>query len=371
MQYDRVILHVGTGKTGTTTIQAFHEQNRERLLESGFLYIGPHGLPSYPQTNEATAQSLPLAAGLSEIHQFAKKHKANNLVWSRESLTSNAFLNDPERIRLIKKELPANQYQVIIYLRRQDSYLPSAYLQWGVKEKPYKGPTLDLEDWIQWRGGLQLKNFLDLDYYQITTRWSDVFGAENVTVRPFEKQQLFNGDLLSDYFHVANFPKADYCFDIPNQNVTFNTEFHQMLGLYNSVFEEASHPLPLIRFLEAQANDPFFSRKFFSRFTMSPKIRREVLELCEETNRNVAKTFLNREDGVLFRDPWPLADAPYEPCPDLTLERLTPILLHIMQKQSAHVRQMENRLKQLENRHARSFLSRVANFLRELFIGPR
>jgi len=33
-----LVLHIGTGKTGTTSIQSFMNANRSRLAELGFLY---------------------------------------------------------------------------------------------------------------------------------------------------------------------------------------------------------------------------------------------------------------------------------------------------------------------------------------------
>ena len=38
-----------------------------------------------------------------------------------------------------------------------------------------------------------------LDYRSVLHRWSEQFGEDNVIVRPYEKRQLYNNDLCSDF----------------------------------------------------------------------------------------------------------------------------------------------------------------------------
>ena len=364
MDYERIVLHVGTGRTGTSTIQAFLEKNRKCLLDRGFSYVGPDSLLSYPQDDSFLDKGC-LARGLQEIGRRRENDQADNLIWSRESLSPYSFVRDLERLRMIEQGLPAAHRRVVIYLRRQDEFYRSAYLQWTIKHKTCFGPTPRFDQWFSWPPDLSSDGLrdADLDYHALVEPWAEVFGAENVVVRVLEKNQLVDGDLLRDFCLASELPAVDCDFDIPKANVSYNMELHDMLGMYNSVFEEPTYSADMVAFLDAVAKDTFFSRSFFSRGTLSPNRRIEILQRCEESNRKVARVFLGREDGVLFREPWPSPDDPHEPYRGLSLEKLVPILLHIIQKQDQRIGWLEQQMRKAGVKHAldqvRSVFSRV------------
>jgi hypothetical protein len=341
MVCQQVTLHVGVPKTGTTTIQSFLGVNEERLRRRGILYIAPDSLESYPN-NRRFFETDRLRRGLREIVQRAKDGRANHVFWSHEWLSACDFVRDIERPKLIRSEIPASRYRVIVYLRRQDHRLASGYLQAAVKCKEYPGRVRTFDTWLQCVLGNDFGRLFEgnLDYARLIQPWVDVFGRESVVVRVFERGQLLGDDLLRDFCDAADLPAGDLDSGTSDRNVSFNMELHDMLGMYNSVFEEAMFSLKMNRFIETLGQDKFFSRKFFSRFTISPTRRIEILQRCEESNRKIAKEMLGREDGVLFREPWPSLDEPYEPYSGLTTEKLVPILLHILQKQDDKIEEL-------------------------------
>jgi hypothetical protein len=349
MKYNRVILHVGTGRTGTSTIQTFLERNRLLLHKHDFDYAGPNDLVSCPQ-EEGCWDEGGLSRGLRELKQRMQDARTGSMIWSRESLSTYDFIKSTERVRMIKDAFPASHPQVVIYLRRQDHYLRSAYLQWGIKDKTYPGPTRKFDESLALATlpDIDKMRHNNLDYDALVKPWIDVFGHENVTVRIFEKDQLIEGNLLRDFCHAAELPQIDYDFDVANANVSYNMELHDMLGMYNSVFEKSFASVEMINFFDTLGMDPFFSQKYFSQFSISPKCRIEILRHCEESNRKVAKEYMGRADGVLFREPWPSANDPHEPYPGLTMEKLVPILLQILQKQGQRIDMLERRVSEIE-----------------------
>ena len=309
-----------------------------------------------------------LAQGLQEIKQRCEKDQADSLIWSRESLSSYPFVKDIERVRMIKDGLPAARRRVVIYLRRQDEYYRSAYLQWTIKHKTYSGPTPRFDQWFHWPVDMSPEDLrdADLDYYTVVELWAEVFGIENLAVRVLEKNQLVDGDLLQDFCLASELPIIDCDFDVPNANVSYCLELFDMLGMYNSVFEEPTYSADMTAFMAAVAKDAFFSRPFFSRCALHPKHRIDILQRCEESNRKVARVFLGREDGVLFREPWPSPDDPCEPYRGLTMEKLVPILLHIVQKQDQRIAGLEQQMRKTGAKYAldriRSVFSRVCQY---------
>jgi hypothetical protein len=118
--------------------------------------------------------------------------------------------------------------------------------------------------------------------------------------------------------------------------------------MYNAVFEDSFFSAAMLQFMEHQGEDEFFSRPFFSRFAIPAKCRIEILRRCEESNRKVAKELLGREDGVLFREPWPRPDETHQSYGGLTTEKLVPIFLHMLQKQHGAIQEQHNRIRELE-----------------------
>lgn len=69
----RAILHLGTEKTGTSTIQRFLKKNRKALIEQGFYFM--------KSTGEADDRKLSVYCLLEE--QFDDFHR-NNLIDTKE-----------------------------------------------------------------------------------------------------------------------------------------------------------------------------------------------------------------------------------------------------------------------------------------------
>lgn len=346
MGYASVILHVGMGKTGTSTIQSFLDRNRENLLKAGFLYLGPYDLVSYSQEGEFWQDGL-LDRGLDEINQKTGGGSVvPSLIWSREALSNYMFVKESRNIARIKECLPASEHQVIVYLRRQDHWIRSAYLQWGVRQKVYAGRTLSFEEWLDRfiNDGFDAPTSPNLDYYALVRPWVETFQAANVIVRPLERDQLMAQDLLRDFHHNCYIPGISYDFNIPNQNVSYNVELHDLLGMYNAVFDEPRIHWEMMNWIDDLATDPFFLSAFFSQFRIAPRARIRILERFEESNRRVAREFLGRQDGVLFREPWPSPDEPYEPYGGMTLGRLVPILMHVLLRQNQQMTRSQAQL---------------------------
>lgn len=350
MKYEQVTLHVGVPRTGTSTIQSFLELNRKRLDKQGIFYVAPWSLATYPMDRDCCDEGR-LLTGLQEIGELSRKCRTKSVLWSNEWLSGYAFVRDAWLPGVIRRAMSAKNYRVIIYLRRQDHRLRSGYLQSGIKCKEPPGPVLDFEDWLQWSLGENHNDLLkaNIDYAGLIQPWIDVFGRENVVIRVFEKGQLLNDDLLQDFCDAAQLHTDNFNFEVPNRNVSFNMELYDMLGMYNSVFQDASYSNKLNQFIEILGEDEFFAEKFFTRFNISPKSRINILQRCEETNRKVARELLGREDGVLFRERWPSPDDPYQPYGGLTIEKLVPIFMHIVKRQNECLLDLNKRLEAVES----------------------
>lgn len=334
----RLVLHLGMGKTGSSTIQGFLRDNEAQLARDGFVAFGPGQIQPCPHLNLQDTGRL--EAALAELKREIAERRATGLIWSLEGFGTRQFVFRRKRLDLLRRELGADQIRLVVYLRRQDTFAASAYLQWNVVHKSYRGPVQSFDQRFPCvygePDGTPIED-TNLNYAAILRPWVDMFGTGNVVIRPFEREQLVGGDLLRDFIDAAGLPERDYHLSGGNRNVTFNMELTDMMGMYGSVFEEPVLPGGMNRFFDTFGNDKFFDRPFFTRFELPPARRREILSMCAGFNETVAREFLGRPDGVLFREPWPDEDAPYIPYDGLTLEKAIPIFLHVLMKQHQEI----------------------------------
>jgi hypothetical protein len=191
----KLTIHVGVGKTGTTSIQKFLSENYDILLKSKILYspflndnskgylktLGPE--PVLHLNNERL-----LLEKLSKLNKVLIEGEIEHFIWSNEAMYQAEY----KFIKLIKKSLDYTSVNIVFYIRRQDSWFQSAFYQWGWKHKTYQGAYLiNFEEFFE--------KFEDWGYYHKKIElWGSIFGFENINIQAFEKNQLATG-LISNF----------------------------------------------------------------------------------------------------------------------------------------------------------------------------
>ncbi len=237
----RILLHIGRHKCGTTSIQKALLQQRETLARAGFIYPetvgkepGHHALArgikalsgdqpahilyrmhywliagaeqlSWWQRKRVALGRLPsliehlrngelptdtgntlrdrAALGSEQIKEYVeelRRSKADTAIISSEALQNCA----PEAARKVLSDFDV---QVVCYLRDQADYLRSAYTQ-RVQATDYHQ---SIEEYY--------RLIFRADYYQMLSAWDAVF-PNAITVRVFQRDQLVGGDAVSDFF---------------------------------------------------------------------------------------------------------------------------------------------------------------------------
>jgi len=224
----RCILHIGTEKTGTTTIQAFLDLNRSLLRSRKILFTrsagGPNNIglsvaaynPSYLDdyvksigllTSERllSYQSQVIDLLRREIEQ-SKSDGVNTVCFSSEHLHSRLRTEEEVvRLREILQNLGFNEFLVIIYLREQAALVRSLYataVLWGGRTMAPPEPKEE-EYW---------ENLCD--HRDSLRRFGKVFGAESVRPRLFVPDGFVGNSLVMDFLCAA-------CIDLPRDELLF------------------------------------------------------------------------------------------------------------------------------------------------------
>jgi len=251
----RLILHIGTGKTGTTSIQDSLGRAREALLDHKIYYptIQPFNHiftfpPIFledPTKIDWFRQKLLKHEDKDDkiqgfITQWRKEFAAcgndKDFIISAEDLTLPFF--DREAVIQLKKfvEPYFDEVAVIVYVRHYNSWIPSQAQQ-SIKNGFLAKATI--ENIV-----MNLQNCPPfLSYRENLQKWVDVFGREKIVVRPYDPLKFYNQSLLADFFHACNLP-ADQ-ISIPelrlNESIGKNTAvFLQKYNQTYPIFENGS-----------------------------------------------------------------------------------------------------------------------------------
>ena len=208
-------LHIGTEKTGSTSIQNACMSNRGILAAAGVLYpqapllgsVQAHpGLVHFaatagdeirlPQIRSRSAEAPwdieSFRSGfLDKLAREIEDSRCTTILMSSEHLYSR--LSQPASVEKLVASLRtiAAEVKVIAYLRPQYQLLPSLYstqVKGGRTRKPL--PLSRIKDRLY-------------NYNAILERWEGAAGLANVTVRRFGGAYFFGHDLLADFFHAT------------------------------------------------------------------------------------------------------------------------------------------------------------------------
>lgn len=314
-----LLIHIGMPKTGTTALQNFLLVNNDKLEKYGWCY------PVLSDGKVGDLRELELAGIkscgngfwiyedwiLNNIKsewdkgmEFVLKHlKDKNVIISEETIYEygmEKFITDARQ--------KYQNIKVIIYLRRQDRAIESRYNQ-HVKRL---GECSSFENFID--SDAVPKNYLD--YILKLDSISQMLGKENLIVRIYEKQQLVGHNIITDFLSVLGIPldQDDWCKS-EQENHSLGDNYVEISRQVNSV-QRAKNILEggngIWSWSDWEVQNDFqnvcmnLSYAFCENkgevafFTLDE--RQRFLEKFAADNENIARKYLQREDGILFYD---------------------------------------------------------------------
>jgi hypothetical protein len=204
-----VSIHIGAPKTATSTLQAVLASKHKKLLARRTLYPKNcrhgdahhvlvcdliekyHGNPMPDLWYGNYPRGEAWSALCSEIR--AHEGAIDSVILSTE-----LFFGQVNKIDLmladVRESLAEHEIKVIVYLRRQDQLYSSFYNQdvKGARQWPHSAYQF-----------YETHQIFHRSYYDMLQTWSEVFGVENVLVRPYEPAQWLDGSIVRDFCQTA------------------------------------------------------------------------------------------------------------------------------------------------------------------------
>ncbi|MPB20691.1 hypothetical protein YN63_004840 [Campylobacter coli] len=293
-----IYVHIGTVKTGTTTIQKFLYLNRKQLLKHGF---------HHPQIFDQRDYWLIVPA---------LKNLKNNL---NSKILQNKVIDFCKDIVADKKNIISSEALSHRLISLEDIYFFYQFLHKMGFSKIYIVIYFrDILDVLCGLHNTQLKigyqtalalQTVDLNqegksicnYRQTIENWGEVFGRENLIVRLFDKDEFYQGDLLKDFIHSIGLEWDDEFIIPPKQNESLDLLGIELLRKINRrlfPFFENGDKNPIRGDLRLFCEKHFTSKDFHLKFQPPKEVVQSYIDYFEESNEWVRKEFFPHKERL-------------------------------------------------------------------------
>jgi hypothetical protein len=200
---EHLILHIGTHKTGTTSIQHRLWHSYDLLAANGILYprsgviwMGQHRLPWAIGYDHPARDPAHKAEDIAEaILNEAKQKNCATIVLSSEDFR----LLDDAGIARLAELIPAERVTLFLGVRRQDGYLISQYKQ--SVQSYHILFTGDVNGFFK----TKLREH-ELDYAHTVDRWQAAFPQAAAIIRVMEKGHFEAGGPAGTFWNALELP---------------------------------------------------------------------------------------------------------------------------------------------------------------------
>lgn len=341
----RLIIHIGTHKTGSSALQQTFLLNRTAHTRRGLHYDPAFDdldqvLTRIADTPDESKRAALLDAARTQVAAALEWAPDGLHVWSCEDLPGTVrlgYADAPERAGILRELLEPVRPEIVLYVRRQDLFLESLFTQ-----SIQRGRDWDFETFCRER------DIRAYDWLRIARAFGEAFGRDQVHVRPYERGQLVGGDTVRDFFSVIGVPWDDTWQTPGFANNGYTRPALELARWCNAVLSPAEKQM------FRQLFQPVNARRKHEKFSFfSPEERSQLLEYFASTNRQLAREFLGRPD--LFR-----AAPDLTPCQTVSAREVVHVLQHT-------VKWWQQRLDGPQGARVEPFFRRVVGVVQDRF----
>lgn len=219
----KLLLHIGTDKTGSTAIQKHLYVNRQWFLERG-VYVPETGLGKDNGHGEMLTAMEP--GQLSHLAKELLQAEEDGYLHAVISWEGMSYMGKPE-IDQLTAALPTKAPWLLVYLREQADIIQTSYLQ-EIKTEKCAFSIADFQGIGASLTGLRALLYCyspRRNYARLLRRWMPNIPRGQVTVREYSRSLLVNENIIDDF--LANFslqPDAEFIRLAQATNISLDVE---------------------------------------------------------------------------------------------------------------------------------------------------
>ncbi len=278
----RLTIHIGAGKTGSSAIQLFLKENISRLADDGILVPAEDLEPSGRYTGnhvwffDGLRQSRfqpgdTRVLELLDVLSSSTGNSVKQIVLSAENLSNPIGWH-----QLFTTVSKKHELEIVLYIRRQDDFLLSAWQQWYCKQSD------DFWSWLTRCVGVMGNWRLPLE------DWEKVVPHENIHVKIYDRQQLISNDVVHDFCQYLN-TTAPLKYSEAEVNPSFNAGVLDLMTGNTALFTSI-HDNGFFRFVEDMTGNAHAARR--GKSFISYEQRMAILSRYEQSNRWVREKYI-------------------------------------------------------------------------------
>lgn len=196
-----IYIHIGTHKTGTTSLQYFLGTNKAAMEEQGIL-VPDSGKPDMKRGsgNHRLAWALLKRNGVDNFDDWISlKEEMLQAPDAKTVISAEGFcLLEEHGIRNLRRLLEGEEVYIIIYFRKYMDYLKSVYST-QIRNKDTE--TRRFSTYV-------IENTQKIDYNRLLEIWGRYFGYERLTVRVYDEVIASKG-IISDFNKIIGFDQSN------------------------------------------------------------------------------------------------------------------------------------------------------------------
>lgn len=302
-----LFLHIGTAKTGTTSIQFFCRENEELLKQRGYCY--PKSPKAYPFVSKAKNGHMLEATirdkeGNRLLEEEEKDFQAciamikkqfetyDTVILSDEAIWRDLSLGHKDVLQKVAREAKAAGFalKVIVYLRRQDLMAVSIWNQYV--KAPQMVTPYNFEDFCK-----NMRMDAWLAYDEKLDKIVREVGRENVIVRRFEPQNFYGGNIFQDFFYATGIPWSDdYVITEEVRNTRLSGNAVEIKRILNGLPKTNNVEYQkILRDVLLECSDTP-TASLYSSEVLTPDEARVFMKDYEACNRKVAQEFFGEDE---------------------------------------------------------------------------
>ena len=289
-------LHIGMHKTGTTFLQFGLSQNRGLLKKYGICYPEVGWGEKAPNQHTSMVQAIE-SGELDRAKElvFRAFRKAVHVLLSAERFGPSLHRHPDQFLRWFEGiRQSGHDIKAIVYIRRQDLYAQSAYRA-GVRNPDGKRLTMTFQEFITERAN-------SFDYRTRLEPWRYALGTDNLIIRPFERGQWRDEDLMHDFLNILGIDSiSGFRAPTPDTNRSFSAAVTELLRRTNSQ-RNAEQQRKALKLLDETLLPSELYGEWGGHTYLNPAEQQIFIERYTDSNRIIATEWLGRADGRLFYD---------------------------------------------------------------------
>ena len=216
-----LLIHIGSQKTGSSSIQHFLRQNAGEARRRGINFVkATRGWIDHNRLARelrSGSDETPLLAEV--VAEMASSEEPTQIISAEEMFHPRAA----NRLAGLLPEEWRGNVKVIAYLRRPDDLMEALYKQRVKTGAIEPGPMRYLRDAAH-----------EYDYLGALGAWERMVGRENMIVRPYRRDLLEGGDGVRDFLKATGLDElAEMPCDRPEDNPSFSAPLSELMGVFS------------------------------------------------------------------------------------------------------------------------------------------